>query len=200
MGLPGIFESTIFSPPRGFVPASVYIKAMHPKTEISPTPNAVEKILQAGWAGQMKVHGHRAQVHLSADAADEPVVYNRQGRPHKMLLPDKIAQELRRIFDLEEEWTVIDAEWIKPQNRLFIFDVLKLNGKLLRALSYKERFDLLPKSYISPFVKTLPLLTTSAACMKVLGSDEDYVEGLVFKAVNTKGFEDTSIIRCRKRR
>ncbi len=179
---------------------STFIKAMHPKTEISPTLPAVEKILRAGWAGQMKIHGHRAQIHISADPAEPVTVYNRQGRPHAILLPEKIANELRRVLNLTEGWTVIDAEWLKPKDKLFIFDVLKLNGKLLRRMSYAERFALLPRSYISPFVKTLPLLTTPDKCMDVLGSPEDYIEGLVFKSLSSKGFEDTAIVRCRKRR
>lgn len=182
------------------MPTSAYIRAMHPKTEISPTLASVEKILKAGWAGQMKIHGHRAQVHVSATEQIEPIVYNRQGRPHKKLLPDGITQELRRIFDLDNGWTVIDSEWRKPEGLLYIFDVLKLNGKLLRPLPYSERYALLPKSYISPHVKTLPLLTTSAKCMQVLNSPEEPIEGLVFKSLNSKGFDDTSIIRCRKRR
>ncbi len=179
---------------------STFIKAMHPKTEISPTRTAVDKILRAGWVGQVKVHGHRAQIHISADSDEAVVAYNRQGRPHSILLPEKIAKELRRVLDLQEGWTVIDAEWLKPKNQLFIFDVLKLNGKVLRRMSYAERFALLPKSYISPHVKTLPLLTTPEKCMDILASEEDHIEGLVFKSLTTKGFEDTSIIRCRKRR
>ena len=173
---------------------------MHPKTEISPTSASVEKILKAGWLGQMKVHGHRAQVHLSADAAVAPIVYNRQGKPHKLPLPKEILSELRRIFDLSDGWTVIDGEWLKPEVRLFIFDILKLDGKSLRTLSYAERYAQLPKSYISPTVKTLPLLRTAAQCMAVLADPTPHVEGLVFKSPTSKGFGDTSIIRCRKRR
>jgi ATP-dependent DNA ligase len=198
--LPGIFEPTIFSPVRRVLMASHFIKAMHPKTEIRPTLESVEKILKSGWVGQMKVHGHRAQVHLSADSEESPIVYNRQGRPHKMLLPESITTELRRIFDLHQDWTVIDAEWLKPEGRLFVFDILKLDGKSLRPMSYAERYALIPKSYISPHVKSLPLLTTASKCMEILSSDENYVEGLVFKSLSSKGFEDTSIVRCRKRR
>lgn len=179
---------------------SNFIKAMHPKTEISSTPASIEKILRSGWVGQMKVHGHRAQIHISADSKIEPIVYNRQGRPHKKLLPPEIAQELRRILKLNKDWTVIDSEWLKPEEKLFIFDILKQDGKLLRSLSYADRYERLPRSYISPFVKTLPLLTTSAKCIEVLARTEPYIEGLVFKALNAKGFEDTSIVRCRKRR
>lgn len=178
---------------------SLFIKAMHPKTEISPTLTAVEKILKAGWIGQMKVHGHRAQIHISADPADDVVVYNRQGKPHAKLLPPEIIQELRRILDLKIGWTVIDAEWLKPEDKLFIFDILKQDDQVLRRMTYSERWELLPKSYISPYVKTLPLLNTSQKCMEILGSTEDYVEGLVFKSPTTKGFEDTAIVRCRKR-
>lgn len=196
--LPGIFEPTIFSSRRRVVSSSVYIKAMHPKTEIKATLAAVEKILKAGWVGQMKIHGHRAQIHLSADPSQETIAYNRQGRPHKKLLPPKIIQELRRVFTLDQGWTVLDTEWLKPEGKLFIFDILKLDDQILRRLSYGERWNLLPKSYISPQLRTLPLLTTPEQCMKVLVSVEDHIEGLVFKSLHTKGFEDTSIVRCRK--
>lgn len=179
---------------------SVFIRAMHPKTEISPTLPAVTKILKAGWVGQMKIHGHRAQIHISADPKEKVVAYNRQGREHKMLLPDKIAGELRRIFEPKSGWTVIDAEWLKPEGKLFVFDLLKQNDQLLRKLSYGERFALLPRSYISPCVKTLPILSTPEKCMAVLATPDEYIEGLVFKSLNTKGFSDTAIVRCRKRR
>ncbi len=195
--LPGIFEETIFDSKRRFVPRSVFIKAMHPTTEISPIPASIEKILKAGWVGQMKIHGHRAQIHLHE--SEEPIAYNRQGRPHTKLLPKEIIQELRRIFDLKKGWTVIDTEWLKPENKLFVFDILKIKDKLLRNLNYQDRFDLLPRLYISPHVQTLPLLTTKEKCLEVLARPEKYIEGLVFKSLTTKGFEDTSIVRCRKR-
>lgn len=179
---------------------SVFIKAMHPKTEISPTLPAVSKILKAGWVGQMKIHGHRAQIHISSDPKENVIAYNRQGQQHKMLVPDKMAKELRRIFAPEEGWTVIDAEWLKPEGKLFVFDILKKDDKLLRRLSYGERYALLPRSYISPHVKTLPLLQTPEKCMDVLATSEEHIEGLVFKSLTTKGFADTAIVRCRKRR
>src|SRR5262245_26285002 len=108
-GIPGIFAETIFSPRRRIVRPSNFIKAMHPKTEIRPTRDAVEKILQSGWVGQMKVHGHRAQIHLSSDPNEDVIAYNRQGQPHKKLLTKEIETELRRIFPLEKDWTIIDA-------------------------------------------------------------------------------------------
>ena len=198
-GLPGIFEPTIFSPRRRVVPTSVFIKAMHPKTEISSTLVSVEKIIKMGWVGQMKVHGHRAQIHIPADESEEVITYNRQGRPHKKLLPEEMIHELRRILDLQTGWTVLDAEWLKQEDRLFIFDVLKLNGKLLRGLTYPDRWKLLPRLYISKYIQTLPMLTTTAKCMEVLARTEDFVEGLVFKSTTSKGFDDSSIVRCRKK-
>jgi ATP-dependent DNA ligase len=181
------------------VSRSVFIKAMHPETEVSPTSASIEKILKAGWVGQMKIHGHRAQIHLHADANEEPIAYTRQGQTHTKLLPKEIIQELRRIFDLKNGWTVIDTEWLKPENKLFVFDILKINDKLLRNLNYQDRYDLLPKLFISPQVERLPLLTTKEKCLEVLARPEEYIEGLVFKSLTTKGFEDTSIVRCRKR-
>jgi ATP-dependent DNA ligase len=172
---------------------------MHPETEVSPTSASIEKILKAGWVGQEKIHGHRAQIHLHADAKEEIIPYTRQGQPHTKLLPKEIIGELRRIFDLQSGWTVIDTEWLKPENKLFVFDILKINDKLLRNLNYQDRFKLIPRDYISPYVKTLPLLTTKEKCLEVLARSEKYIEGLVFKSLTTKGFEDTSIVRCRKR-
>ncbi|MBX3020100.1 MAG: hypothetical protein KF799_00360 [Bdellovibrionales bacterium] len=180
------------------MPPSVYIKAMHPKTEISPTLPAVEKLLKAGWAGQMKIHGHRAQIHLPADPKLEVIAYNRQGRPHKKLLPEEIVEELRRLIQPQKGWTVIDCEWLKPENKLFLFDILKDSDENLRRLTYAERYELLPRAYISPYIQTLPLLTSPRKCMDVLTSDDEHSEGLVFKSLNSKGFEDTSIVRCRK--
>jgi ATP-dependent DNA ligase len=198
-GLPGIFEPLIFHARKGLVPPSVFLRAMHPKTEISPTPAAVEKILRSGWVGQIKIHGHRAQIHLPADAKQEMIAYNRQGRRHAKLLPPNIVKELRRLFDVQEGWTVLDCEWVKPEDKLYIFDILKRNGENLRRLTYSERYELLPRSYISPHIQTLPLLKTVDKCMQVLHSQEEHIEGLVFKSPTTKGFEDTSIVRCRKR-
>jgi ATP-dependent DNA ligase len=176
-----------------------FIKAMHPKTEIKPQLASIEKILDSGWVGQTKIHGHRAQIHIHADAAKDPVAYTRQGSIHKKLLPPEIIKELRRILRLEEGWTAIDSEWLKNENKLFIFDVLKLNDKVLGRMTYPERWKLLPRSYISRYIQTLPLLHNTAKCLEVLNAPEEYIEGLVFKSLNSVGFKDTAIIRCRKR-
>ena len=193
--LPGIFEPTIFSPRRKQVPISSYIPAMHPKTEIAPTRASVEKTLKAGWLGQAKIHGHRAQIHLSATSA---IVYNRQGRTHAKALSPEIVAELRRLLPPREGFNVFDAEWLKPENKIYLFDLLKQDGRLLNRLTYRERHALLPRGFISPHVTTLPILTTVERCMETLASEDPLIEGLVFKA-DRKGFEDTSIVRCRKK-
>jgi ATP-dependent DNA ligase len=195
--IPGIFERTIFSPWRPVAP-SIFIKAMHPKTEIKANRMAIEKILKAGWVGQTKIHGHRAQIHLSPKG--EPIAYNRQGRVHKKLLPKEIVKELMRVIAPKEDWTVIDAEWLKPENKLFIFDILKKDGKSLGRTTYGERYSLLPRAYLSPYIQTLPLLRTVEKCIDVFEKDDEHIEGLVFKSMTTKGFSDTGIVRCRKHR
>ena len=180
------------------VARSSFIKPMHPKTELKATRAAVEKILRLGWVGQTKIHGHRAQIHLAL--GEDPIAYNRQGRLHKKLLPAEIVAELMRIIRPEKNWTVIDAEWLKPENKLYIFDILKKDGKGLGRMTYGERFKLLPRDYISPYVQTLPLLKTVDKCMEVLGKEDEHIEGLVFKSMMSKGFSDSAIVRCRKNR
>lgn len=198
MPLPGIFEPTLFSGFQMRFP-SRYILAPHPKTEIRPDPEAIERVLRAGWVGQMKVHGHRAQVHLCADENEPVLVYNRKGDLHKLELPADIEAELRRLFRPQKGWTALDAEWLKPRKHLYLFDYLKQDGKELDSLTYPERYALLPKHFISPRVTLLPLLNTVDKCLKILSSKQKHVEGLVFKSLTSTGFSDTSILRCRKR-
>ncbi len=176
---------------------SAFIRPMHPKTEISPDAATVARVLGLGWAGQIKIHGHRAQIHISADPNDAPLAYNRHGEIHKKLIPEAIVSELRRLFQPKKGWNVIDAEWLKPENKLFVFDFIKQEGELLTRLTYLERWKLLPRAYISPTLSTLPLLTTIEKCMEILDKPAPHVEGLVFKSQTTRGFEDSSIVRCR---
>lgn len=180
------------------MPASIFIHAMHPKTEIRPTEAAIAKVLQSGWVGQIKIHGHRAQIHISADAGQPVLAYNRQGRLHKLAVAPKIVAELRRLFAPASGWTVIDAEWLKPEGKIFVFDVLKEAGKSLIGLSYIERWQRLPRAFISPSVSVLGLIDSVEKCLEILASDDPHIEGLVFKARATAGFRDSSIIRCRR--
>src|SRR5690348_6255956 len=108
--LPGVLDHTIFTR-RIVLTKSLFIKAMHPKTEIRPTHEAIAKILEAGWIGQMKVHGHRAQIHVSADPDETPLIYNRHGQRHAKPITPKIAAEIQRLFRPDTGWNVIDAEW-----------------------------------------------------------------------------------------
>jgi hypothetical protein len=147
----------------------------------------------------MKVHGHRAQIHLHADKKVQPLAFNRQGALHKLALPPEITSELRRLFQPEMGWMAIDGEWLKPREHFYLFDFLKKDGKELDTLTYPERYALLPRDFISPKITLLPLLGTVEKCLKVLRQDEEHVEGLVFKSLSTPGFSDTSVLRCRKR-
>jgi len=176
---------------------SVFMRPMHPKTEIRPTPEAIERVLAAGWVGQLKIHGHRAQIHISSDSEDEILAYNRQGQLHKKALPEGMVSELRRLFTPSQGWNVIDAEWIKTDDRVYVFDFLKKEGKSQVRLNFQARWQLLPRAYLSPIFQTLPILTDLSQCLKALARPEAYIEGLVFKSPSP-GFEDTSIIRCRR--
>src|SRR4051812_33976707 len=111
-----VFHESIFFRRTAVPSASPYIRAMHPKSEILPRPELIRRILDSGWVGQLKIHGHRAQIHLSANEKDAVVVYNRQGKPHKKALDPKIIVELRRIFGPKRGWTVLDAEWLKGED------------------------------------------------------------------------------------
>ncbi len=197
--LPGIFEPTLLSR-RVIVPKSVFLRAPHPKSEIRPTAEAVRRVLQLGWLGQIKIHGHRAQIHISADASEEILIYNRQGQQHKKELSAPMESEIRRLLTPTEGWNVIDAEWLKPEQKIYLFDVLRRDGQVLNRMTYPERYELLPRVYLSPHLQTLPLLKTEAACLEVLEKNDEHVEGLVFKSSTSRGFSDTSVIRCRTKR
>lgn len=200
--LPGVFDETIFARKVPLAP-SLFMRPMHPKTEIRPTREAIQKVLEAGWVGQLKVHGHRGQIHISSDSEKPIIVYNRQGAVHKKTLSPQMVSELRRVFAPQavspegEIWNVIDTEWIKDDDRLYVFDFLKKDGQALGRLSFLERWKMLPKDYLSPCMQTLSVFGSLEQCLTALEKKDDFIEGLVFKSASP-GFEDTSIIRCRK--
>lgn len=179
--------------------SSSFIKAMHPKAAILPEPGAIQRILNAGWVGQLKIDGHRAQLHVPANDKEPILAYTRQGKFHAKDLPPKIVEELRRIFRPAKGFTALDAEWLKPADKIFVFDILKKDGEVLRGLTFPERWKLLPREFISPFVSILPLIRDLPACLKALETAGPNTEGLVFKSTTSPGFGDTSIVRCRKR-
>jgi ATP-dependent DNA ligase len=171
---------------------------MHPKTEIRPDRAAMKRVLDAGWAGQLKMHGHRAQIHVSADPSVEPLAYTRHGKVHTKRLPASLVAELRRIFQPDTSWTVLDVEWIKARDALYVFDILKRQGRLLSDQNYAQRWESLPRVFASDWVHCLPILRTIDRCLEALADPNPEIEGLVFKALMTPGFHDTSIIRCRR--
>ena len=85
--LPGIFVPTIFSGRSAIMTTSRFIRAMHPKTDIKPDRADVAKVLKAGWWGQLKIHGHRAQIHVPSDPHADVEAYNREGQRHAPALP-----------------------------------------------------------------------------------------------------------------
>jgi ATP-dependent DNA ligase len=178
------------------VSVSRFIKAMHPKTAIPPTRDAVKRILERGWWGQVKINGHRAQVHVPADEALDVVVYTRQGGAHKKALPPALAAELRRLFTPTDGWNVVDAEWDKPEDKLYVFDMLKFNGRVLDTMTFQDRFALLPRVYSSPSIETLAIVRSLDKCLEILAMNESRIEGMVFKSPTTEGFQDSGIVRC----
>lgn len=196
--LPGIFQETPFTRVIPLKP-SPFIRPIHPKTEIRPTADAIQKVLAAGWVAQLKIHGHRAQIHIPSDPKKGILAYNRQGQLHKKKIPPSIVAELQRVFAPESDWNVIDAEWIKPEDRIYVFDFLKQEGESLHRLNFQERWKRLPRAYLSPHLQTLPVLTTLDQCLKGLRTapEDPSIEGLVFKS-SSPGFEDSSIVRCRR--
>lgn len=176
---------------------SPFLKTMHPKSEIRPAAGAIERILRMGWVGQKKVHGHRVQIHVSADPKEPLKLFNRHGKFHKAELPPAAIKEVRRLLTPAKDWNVVEAEWLKGDDKLFLFDFIREEGRVLRDLPYLARWEKLPRTYVSPHVRTLPVLKTAAKCLEVLGEADVDSEGLVFKS-GARGFSDTSIVRCRK--
>lgn len=193
--MPEVFEPATFSK-HATLPVSPFIRAIHPKSAIPPERAAIKKLLDAGWWGQVKINGHRTQVHIPCDSSLPLFAYTRQGTLHKKKFSPLMAKDLRRLFTPQTGWTVIDAEWHKSTERLYVFDMLRFNGKPLDSYTYKERYDLLPRVYASETIETLPLLKTAEQCMDLLSSRDERIEGLVFKFPSTEGFDDTLIIRC----
>lgn len=199
ISLPETIEWIPFTRRRTVAHPSPFIRPMHPKTGIRPVPEAISRILDSGWVAQLKIHGHRAQIHVPADR-DEPIwVFNRHGAQHKKLMPEPMVAEIRRVFTPTTGWNVVDAEWIKGEDKLYVFDFLKRDGELLRKMPFPQRWQLLPRLYLSPHIQTLPLIRDLKGCLEALDERQPHIEGLVFKSLTSPGFADTSIIRCRRR-
>ncbi len=161
-------------------------------------PDAMQRILDAGWVAQLKIHGHRVQLHVPADASKPLRALNRQGQTHRKVIPPSMDSEIRRLFQPKEGWNVVDAEWLKDEGKIFVFDLLRHEGEVLRRLTFPERYERLPRLYLSPHLSTLPIIRDLKGCLEALKNDRPYIEGLVFRSLTTIGFGDTGIIRCRK--
>ncbi len=194
----GIFQPTIFTQCARLKPFSRYIRAMHPRASVKSDDASLRKMLAAGWVAQRKVHGHRVQIHVSADPEQEVLLYNRLGNFHRKKLEPSIIGEIRRIFSPQEGVNVLDAEWLKPEGLIFVFDFLKSQSQLLNRMTFCERHELLPILYRSDCLQTLPVLKTFESCKAIIQSQDSHTEGLVFKSSTTRGFSDTSVLRCRK--
>lgn len=178
---------------------SKFIKTGHPRKELLPDPQVFRRILSEGWWGQCKMHGHRAQIHISASPEDGCFAFNRHGNLHARPLEAEMVTELRRILAPQKGWSAIEAEWLKPEKKLFLFDYIKKDDEVLSALNYEERYNLLPRLYLSPFVSTLVVLRSVEECLDMMKNPSPDVEGIVFKSRYSKGFSDLSMIRCRKK-
>ncbi len=192
-----IFSPTVFSRSMPKVKPR-FLRPMHPKAAIRANREAITKILAAGWVGQLKIHGHRAQIHIPSDRSQGVVAYTRHGKRHSTPMPEGMISELFRIFSPLKGWNVIDAEWVKENKKLYVFDLIVQEGEALHRLTFPERWKRLSREYLSPHLATLPQLLTLEDCMKALQSTKPYVEGLVFKSIHSPGFEDRSIVRCRR--
>lgn len=190
-----VFEPAMLSK-YATLPASPFIRPLHPKSAIPPERPAIKKLLDAGWWGQVKINGHRTQIHVPKDANLPLLIYTRQGTLHKKKFSPLMTRDVRRLFTPHTGWTVIDAEWHKSTDRLYVFDVLRFNGKPLDSYTYRDRYSLLPRVYASETIETLPVLKSVDQCLTLLSSRDERIEGLVFKFPSSEGFLDTSIIRC----
>lgn len=176
----------------------MFIQAQHPKGELPPTEDSVSKYIRWGWWGQKKINGYRCQIHISSKS--EVFYFTRQGRLHTRKVPEIVNEQLLRHLIPTKGFNTFDAEWQRQQETIYLFDVLKLENKLLQNLTYAERYKILRKDlfFIEPNVKFLPVYKSVRQCMQVLNKDDVWVEGLVFKLPDIQGWDNDAIQRCTK--
>ncbi len=155
--------------------------------------------LTSAWAFASTYRLDRRLRHVPADPKTPILVFNRQGDLHKKAVSPALDAEIRRVLAPQADWSAIDAEWLKADDRVFLFDFLKREGRSLETMPYEERWALLPRVYRSPFLETLEIFRTADKCLEALARTETWVEGLVFKSLKAPGFSDASVVRCRKR-
>ena len=175
-----------------------FLRAPRPKTSAEPTRQSIQLFLQRGWWAQPKMRGHSAQIHLQSDGFK--AAYTHNGAVPKTPVPKEVTDALHVLFPSLEGPTIVLADWAKSRNTLFLFDVLKINGRRLTSEDYSTRYSHLPRFTGSKHFVTLPVLTTVIAAHKALmeSYDSDHIEGLLFRAPHHKGLEDMALVRCRK--
>lgn len=168
-----------------------HIKTHHPKQSLLMAKTDLAKKLEGGWIGQAKMNGVRAQVHVTEDGLK---VYNRRGSP---LTTGKMTAEIVACIHANfNPGDVFEAEWLRIRQALFLYEMVAVGGKVLDSKTYEQRYALLPQIDCLPHVKTLPILDTPEEILAAY-NDSD-TEGVVFKALHTPGFKDTSVIRLTK--
>ena len=166
----------------------MFIRTYHPKKSLRPDKSTIEKMLGMGWVAQAKMNGFRVQIHVTEERV---VNYTRQGSLHTRPLPKALIDALKATF---EPGTAIIGEWVQHEGKIYLFDCIKKDGETLSRLSYKDRFALLPD--VSGPLTLLPFISDVETAYQTLM--DETTEGIVFKDIDRKGFEDNSIIRCRR--
>jgi ATP-dependent DNA ligase len=178
-----------------------FITPIHPKTSIKPEQEAIARVLKLGWVAQAKINGRRLQLHVSS--CGKIIAYNRQGNRHTLTLPLKLRNRILTVCKPDTGVNVFDCEWYTPTQQIFLFDLIALEDKVFSMKTYEERFELLVKfadwgSFKDTCLVLLPWITDIDEAMGIIHMDDEIIEGLVFKARNSKGFQNTSVIRCRR--
>jgi ATP-dependent DNA ligase len=177
---------------------SSYIKTQHPIGTILPTnQNVILWMTEKKWIAQAKINGRKAQIHISNNNV---IFYTRQGNLHSAHISQELKDSIIKWFSSEKE-TVIEAEFIPQQQKIFVFDLVVDNGELLRNITYPERHELLTKNkpdILGKNIQILPILSSVISAQKLLLENNPIIEGLVFKSQIGIGFSDNFIIRCRK--
>lgn len=172
---------------------SHYCKGPHPKKTLKPESGAIEPYLDKGWVWQKKINGRRLQIVILPTGELE--FWTRSGTPHTWKVPEEIVKAFQQLYMPTKGWNTIEGEWVK--GKVYLFDILVLEGKLLSNLCYTERHKILNKPFIFPFLSVLPYSTSLKEAIKTLKCTDPMIEGVVLKSPYP-GLGDHNIVRCRR--
>ena len=148
-------------------------------------------------------NGMRSQIHLDYRQT-VAAHYTRQGTLHTRKLSQEIIESCKPFLpSRNQSMSVIDGEWVPSLNHVFVFDILKFQGERLVGLTYAQRYEFLEalskKLPEGSHISILPVYKTLDEVMEQLDQvvENPHCEGLVFRAPDSKGWNDTSIVRCR---